>query len=57
MGQVFWENMLLMLPGGMAGLLFSYVLVSVFRGILLSPVCIAWAPGRVTISSSRRGCC
>lgn len=37
MGQVFWENMLLMLPGGMAGLLFSYVLVSVFRGILLSP--------------------
>ena len=37
MGQVFWENMLLMLPGGMAGLLFSYVLVFVFRGILLSP--------------------
>ena len=56
MGQVFWENMLLMLPGGMAGLLFSYVLVFVFRGILhLPPVCIAWAPGRVTISSSRPG--
>ena len=36
MAQIFVENMLLMLPGGVTGLLFSYVLVFVFRNILLS---------------------
>lgn len=36
MSQIFLENMLLMLPGGVAGLLFSYVLVFLFRNILLS---------------------
>lgn len=34
--QVFVENMMLMLPGGIAGLLFSYVLVFLFRNILLA---------------------
>lgn len=34
--QLFAENMLLMLPGGLAGLLFSYLLVFLFRDILLS---------------------
>lgn len=37
MGQVFVENMVLMLPGGVAGLLFSYVLVFIFRNALLVP--------------------
>ena len=36
LSQIFVENMLLMLPGGFAGLLFSYVLVFLFRDILLS---------------------
>lgn len=36
LSQIFVENMLLMLPGGVAGLLFSYVLVFLFRNILLS---------------------
>lgn len=36
LSQIFVENMLLMLPGGFAGLLFSYVLVFLFRNILLS---------------------
>lgn len=36
LSQIFMENMLLMLPGGAAGLLFSYVLVFLFRDILLS---------------------
>ena len=37
MGPVFVENMVLMLPGGVAGLLFSYVLVFIFRNALLVP--------------------
>ncbi|MDD2951577.1 MAG: ABC transporter permease [Parabacteroides sp.] len=37
MGQIFLENMVLMLPGGVAGLLFSYGLVFVFRDTLLVP--------------------
>ena len=37
MGQVFVENMVLMLPGGVAGLLFSYVLGFIFRNALLVP--------------------
>ena len=36
LSQIFVENMMLMLPGGLAGLLFSYVLVFLFRNILLS---------------------
>ena len=36
LSQIFVENMLLMLPGGVAGLLFSYLLVFLFRNILLS---------------------
>lgn len=36
LSQIFMENMVLMLPGGIAGLLFSYVLVFLFRNILLS---------------------
>ena len=36
LSQIFAENMILMLPGGIAGLLFSYVLVFLFRNILLS---------------------
>lgn len=36
LSQIFVENMVLMLPGGMAGLLFSYLLVFLFRNILLS---------------------
>lgn len=35
--QIFIENMLLMLPGGLVGLLFSYLLVVVFRNVLLAP--------------------
>lgn len=34
--QIFIENLLLMLPGGVAGLLFSYLLVFLFRHILLA---------------------
>lgn len=36
LAQIFIENMLLMLPGGVAGLLFSYALVFLFRNILLA---------------------
>ena len=46
---------MLMLPGGVAGLLFSYVLVFIFRNALLVPGSIFW--GRAGMSSSRRGCC
>lgn len=34
--QIFVENMLLMLPGGVMGLLFSYVLIFALKGVLLS---------------------
>lgn len=35
--QVLIENMVLMLPGGLVGLLFSYLLVMLFRNLLLAP--------------------
>lgn len=34
--QIFVENMLLMLPGGLVGLLFSYVLIFMLKSVLLS---------------------
>ena len=34
--QIFVENMMLMLPGGIAGLLFSYILIYLLKGLLLS---------------------
>lgn len=35
-GQIFIENLLLMFPGSLAGLLFSYGLVSLYKNILLA---------------------
>ena len=35
--EIFWENLLLMLPGGLVGLLLSYGLVYWYRDILLLP--------------------
>ena len=35
--QVLIENMVLMLPGGLVGLLFSYLLIILFRNLLLTP--------------------
>jgi ABC-type antimicrobial peptide transport system permease subunit len=35
--QIFVENMMLMLPGGVAGLFFSYALIFLLKGMLLDP--------------------
>lgn len=35
--QILIENMVLMLPGGMVGLVFSYLLILFFRNLLLAP--------------------
>ena len=35
--QILIENMVLMLPGGLVGLLFSYLLILLFRNLLLVP--------------------
>lgn len=46
--QIIVENMMLMLPGGLAGLLFSYVLIFMLKGLLLSGGIYAIATGATT---------
>ena len=43
--QILVENMVLMLPGGVVGLLFSYLLVILFRNLLLAPGVFALLTG------------
>ena len=43
--QILVENMVLMLPGGLIGLLFSYLLVILFRNLLLAPGVFALLTG------------
>ena len=50
-GQVFWENMLLMLPGGVAGLLFSYVIVAAYSTVLFSARYTSIDDGSVLLSA------
>lgn len=45
--QILIENMVLMLPGGLVGLLFSYLLVILFQGLLLAPGIFALLMGQV----------
>lgn len=43
--QIFIENMMLMLPGGAAGLIFSYILIFMLKGMLLSTGLISIVTG------------
>lgn len=45
--QILIENMLLMLPGGIVGLLLSYSLIAFFQKLLLAPGIIAMLKGEV----------
>lgn len=47
--QILVENMVLMLPGGMVGLLFSYLLIILFRNLLLAPGMITLLMGKVDV--------
>lgn len=48
--QVLIENMVLMLPGGCVGLLFSYLLIFFFQKLLLAPGMLAMLAGMVDTS-------
>lgn len=50
--QVLIENMVLMLPGGLVGLLFSYLLVILFRNLLLAPGIFALLTGEANVELS-----
>lgn len=50
--QIFFENMVLLLPGGAVGLLFSYLLVMGMRGLLLSPGIYAMVMGGTDLTLS-----
>ena len=55
--QILIENMVLMLPGGLVGLLFSYLLILLVRGLLLVPgVCVMVTGGANAEPSGLRGC-
>ena len=45
--QILIENLLLMLPGGLVGLLVSYGMVALFQQLLLTPGIIAMVQGSV----------
>ena len=47
--QILIENMVLMLPGGLVGLLFSYVLIVIFRNLLLTPGMFAMMTGEANM--------
>lgn len=48
--QILIENMVLMLPGGLVGLLFSYLLVVLFRNLLLAPGVFALLMGEANVA-------